>query len=70
VSLAQQWILIVYVALLGLLWLHHIPSLADVTTVVSKATMVTNLFSVGQKRTKGISGFRYKGSVDTLGTAL
>jgi hypothetical protein len=27
------------------------------------ATMVTKLFTVGQKRPKGIAGFRYKGSM-------
>jgi hypothetical protein len=29
-------------------------------------TVVTNLFSLGHKRPKGVAGFRYEGSVDVF----
>jgi hypothetical protein len=57
VSLAQQWVSIMYYGNeVGLDCLY---------------TMVTKLFTVGQKRSKGIAGFRYKDlwiSFEQLGT--
>jgi hypothetical protein len=57
----------------GLFWLHHIKSLANVTFVVrllfllcSVVTMVTKLFTLGQKRLKVIAGVRHKGSMYIL----
>jgi hypothetical protein len=32
--------------------------------MATKATMITKLFTVGEKEHKGIAGFRYKGSMD------
>jgi hypothetical protein len=46
--------------IVGLLWLHHIQSLANVTMASGADCLL------GQNHPKGVAGFKYKSCVDIL----